>query len=105
VCRRSAGRDCGTGRSARRARAGQEDGTPPVGQPQHAAAGHGEHEVVGLLPGDRGGQLAGEDRRSRIPDIVERAKREHPYEIPGVSTRPINDGNPDYLGWIMQETE
>lgn len=40
----------------------------------------------------------------RVPEIVARAKREHPYEVPGVSTRPITDGNPDYLAWIAQET-
>jgi periplasmic divalent cation tolerance protein len=43
-------------------------------------------------------------RRSRIPEIVDRAKREHPYELPGVSSRPINDGNPDYLAWISEQT-
>jgi len=41
---------------------------------------------------------------SRITEIVARAKREHPYVIPGISTRPITDGNPDYLTWIRQET-
>jgi len=29
---------------------------------------------------------------------------EHPYEVPGISTRTITDGNPDYLAWIAQET-
>jgi periplasmic divalent cation tolerance protein len=43
--------------------------------------------------------------RSRIAEIVERAKREHPYDVPGISARPIIDGNPDYLAWIMAETE
>ena len=40
----------------------------------------------------------------RVADIVVRAKREHPYEVPGVSARPIIDGNPDYLGWIAEVT-
>ena len=26
------------------------------------------------------------------------ATEEHPYEVPGISTRTITDGNPDYLG-------
>ncbi|HEX3966036.1 MAG TPA: divalent-cation tolerance protein CutA [Trebonia sp.] len=43
--------------------------------------------------------------RRRVGEIVERAKKEHPYEVPGVSARPIIDGNPDYLAWIAQETE
>jgi periplasmic divalent cation tolerance protein len=40
----------------------------------------------------------------RIAEIVERAKLEHPYEVPGVSSRPITNGNPDYLAWIAEET-
>jgi periplasmic divalent cation tolerance protein len=41
---------------------------------------------------------------SRVPEIVDRAKQDHPYEVPGISTRPITSGNPDYLAWIEQET-
>jgi periplasmic divalent cation tolerance protein len=43
-------------------------------------------------------------RRDRVAEIVAIAKHEHPYEVPGISTRPIIDGNPDYLAWIAQET-
>ncbi len=50
------------------------------------------------------GRVSLHTSRSRVPEIVARAKREHPYEVPGVSTRPINDGNPDYLAWIAKET-
>lgn len=42
--------------------------------------------------------------RSRVAEIVERAKQEHPYEVPGISARPIVDGNADYLAWIASET-
>jgi periplasmic divalent cation tolerance protein len=42
--------------------------------------------------------------RVRVPEIVARAQREHPYEVPGISTRPIDGGNPEYLAWITQET-
>ena len=31
-------------------------------------------------------------------------QEEHPYEVPGISTRTITGGNPDYLAWIAQET-
>jgi periplasmic divalent cation tolerance protein len=50
------------------------------------------------------GRVSMHTRRSRVPEIVARAKQEHPYEVPGVSTRPITDGNPEYLDWIAQET-
>lgn len=43
--------------------------------------------------------------RGRVAEIVERAKQEHPYEVPSVSARPIIDGNPDYLAWIAEETQ
>jgi periplasmic divalent cation tolerance protein len=42
--------------------------------------------------------------RGRVAEIVERAKKEHPYEVPGVSARSIIDGNPDYLAWIEEQT-
>ncbi len=29
--------------------------------------------------------------------------RFRPVEVPGISTRTITDGNPDYLMWISQE--
>jgi len=40
-----------------------------------------------------------------VERIVERVKAAHPYEVPGISTRPITDGNPDYLRWIRAETD
>jgi hypothetical protein len=42
-------------------------------------------------------------RRDRVAEIVALAKQEHPYEVPGISTRMITGGNPDYLAWIAQE--
>lgn len=43
-------------------------------------------------------------QRAQIPEIVRRAREQHPYEVPGISARPIIDGNPDYLRWIATET-
>ena len=42
--------------------------------------------------------------RDRVAEIVALAKEEHPYEVPGISTRTITGGNPDYLAWIAQKT-
>ena len=50
------------------------------------------------------GRVSLHTSRSRVPEIVDRAKREHPYELLCVSARPINDGNPGNLAWIAQET-
>ena len=51
------------------------------------------------------GRVALRTRRSLLPQIIDRAKREHPYEVPSVVAVPIIDGGPDYLGWILEQTE
>lgn len=43
-------------------------------------------------------------RLDLVDAIVERVKASHPYEVPGISVRPITGGNPDYLEWIAAET-
>jgi periplasmic divalent cation tolerance protein len=43
--------------------------------------------------------------RARVPEIVARAKQQHPYQVPGISVRPIDDGNPEYLAWMADETQ
>jgi periplasmic divalent cation tolerance protein len=43
-------------------------------------------------------------RRDLVAAIVEHAKERHPYQAPGISARPIYDGNPEYLDWIREET-
>jgi periplasmic divalent cation tolerance protein len=40
-----------------------------------------------------------------VEQVVERVKAQHPYEVPGISARPIIDGNPEYLRWIRNETD
>ncbi|MGH3326728.1 MAG: divalent-cation tolerance protein CutA [Streptomycetales bacterium] len=51
------------------------------------------------------GRVSLHTRRSLVAEIVRRAKQTHPYEVPGISTRPIEDGNPDYLQWILDQTQ
>jgi periplasmic divalent cation tolerance protein len=43
-------------------------------------------------------------RRALVPAIVQHAKEQHPYQVPGISARLIVDGNPEYLQWIVAET-
>jgi periplasmic divalent cation tolerance protein len=50
------------------------------------------------------GRVALRTRLTLLPQIVDRAKREHPYEVPSVVAVPIIDGGPDYLSWILDET-
>lgn len=50
------------------------------------------------------GRASVHTRRSLIAAIVARATDSHPYQVPGISARPIHDGNPTYLRWIEDQT-
>ncbi|XP_024081950.1 protein CutA homolog [Cimex lectularius] len=39
-------------------------------------------------------------RTSRIPELSNYIKANHPYEVCEVISTKIEDGNPDYLSWI-----
>ena len=43
-------------------------------------------------------------RASLVPSIVDRANRDHPYEVPCVIAVPVLAGNPRYLQWVLDET-
>ena len=43
-------------------------------------------------------------RRSLVPAIIERTRAEHPYEVPCVLVLPVENGNPDYLAWVVAST-
>ena len=43
-------------------------------------------------------------RRSLVSAIVERANRDHPYDVPCVIAVPIVDGNGAYIDWVLRET-
>lgn len=49
------------------------------------------------------GRMSLHTRTELIPAIVERVKSVHPHEVPGISARPIIDGNPEYLRWMAAE--
>jgi periplasmic divalent cation tolerance protein len=51
------------------------------------------------------GRVALRTPRSLLPRIVDRAKREHPYEVPSVVAVPIIDGGSDYIGWSLEQAE
>ena len=43
-------------------------------------------------------------RKSLVSAIVDRANRDHPYDVPCVIALPIVDGNPVYVDWVLNET-
>jgi periplasmic divalent cation tolerance protein len=43
-------------------------------------------------------------RLALVPAIVDRADRDHPYDVPCVIALPVIVGNPRYLRWVRNET-
>ncbi|MDH7487932.1 MAG: divalent-cation tolerance protein CutA [Anaerolineae bacterium] len=41
---------------------------------------------------------------ARLPDLIQRVKALHSYQVPEVIALPIADGSPDYLRWLVDET-
>jgi periplasmic divalent cation tolerance protein len=44
-------------------------------------------------------------RLSLVPQIVERANADHPYDVPCVIALPVQAGNPAYIQWVLDETD
>jgi len=43
-------------------------------------------------------------RESLVPAIIERTMAEHSYEVPCVLALPVENGNADYLSWVIAST-
>jgi periplasmic divalent cation tolerance protein len=44
-------------------------------------------------------------RRDLFAELTEKVKSVHSYEVPCVVALPIEEGNQDYLNWLMTETK
>jgi len=44
-------------------------------------------------------------RAGLVERLIKRVKQLHSYEVPCVVTWNIEEGNPDYLKWILESTE
>lgn len=43
--------------------------------------------------------------RERVPDLIEAIRANHSYECPCIVALSIEEGNPDFLKWIADETK
>jgi len=71
---------------------------------QNIAAIRSIYRWEGEIQDDPEARVALHTRRSCVPAIVERASREHPYDVPCVIALPIADANPAYTRWVLDET-
>ena len=59
----------------------------------------------GVVHDDAEARVALHTRMSLVPRIVQRADRDHPYDVPCVIALPVAGGNPAYVQWVLSETE
>ncbi len=59
----------------------------------------------GAVHDDAEARVALHTRMSLVPRIVQRADRDHPYDVPCVIALPVADGNPAYVQWVLAETD
>jgi periplasmic divalent cation tolerance protein len=48
--------------------------------------------------------LVAKTREDHLPELTERVRALHPYEVPEITAVPIVGGLGDYLDWIRTET-
>ena len=76
-----------------------------------AACGHNIHTVRSIYEWDGAlhdrteARVALHTRRSLVAAVTAVTNRDHPYDLPCVIALPVVDGNPDYVTWVLRETE
>jgi periplasmic divalent cation tolerance protein len=58
----------------------------------------------GSVQDDPEARVALHTRRSLVPAILERAERDHPYDVPCVIALPVTAASPGYARWVLDET-
>jgi len=58
----------------------------------------------GAVHDERQARVGLHTRASLVPEIVARADRDHPDEVPCVIALPLAGAHPAYLRWIVEET-
>jgi len=43
-------------------------------------------------------------RRALVPALIDRIKKDHPYDVASIIALPIEDANPNYVDWVEAET-
>ena len=42
--------------------------------------------------------------RDRVAEVIEALKELHPYDVPELLSLPVEQGAPDYLAWVSEQT-
>jgi periplasmic divalent cation tolerance protein len=80
----------------------------PLQGPAPSSRGVGGSGVLlrwdGAVHDDPQARVGLHTRAALVPAIVERARADHPDEVPCVIALPLTGGHPDYLAWVAAET-
>lgn len=71
---------------------------------QHIAPIRSIYRWDGSIHDDREVRVALHTRASLVPAIIDRVRREHSYRVPCVLAISVESGNPDYISWVIEET-
>ena len=71
---------------------------------QHITSIRSLYRWDGAVQDDHEARVALHTRLGHVDEIVARAEREHPYDVPCVLALPVANGNPDYIAWVVAET-
>lgn len=71
---------------------------------QHIRSIRSVYSWQGAIEDEEEARVALHTRTSLVPAIVDRANRDHPYDVPCVIAIPVVAGNHAYLEWVLKET-
>ena len=71
---------------------------------QHIISIRSLYRWDGAVQDDHEARVALHTRLSLVDQIVARAEREHPYDVPCVIALPVVAANPAYVKWVLAET-
>jgi periplasmic divalent cation tolerance protein len=72
---------------------------------QHITSVRSLYRWNDAIQDDHEARVALHTRRSLVDEIVARAGRDHPYDVPCVLALPVVAANPAYVTWVLAETE
>ena len=58
----------------------------------------------GAIQDDPEARVGLHTRTALVPELVERVKALHSYDVPCVIALPVVGGNPAYIDWVLAET-
>jgi periplasmic divalent cation tolerance protein len=58
----------------------------------------------GAIQDDPEIRVALHTRTALVPGLIDRIKKDHPYEVPCILAFPVDEANPDYVAWVETET-